>query len=105
MLKVLIYGSIKVVVVWSLATYFSVVVGFHIAKDWLLRFHQKPWQSKKRDEPPKCLKDPKYGMHKYVRVNVSREKNNASTAFLIFFLLFRRKFVCITSRRAIAVNR
>lgn len=71
MLKLLFYGLINVAIVWSLAIYYSVLVCFSIAKDWLLRFDQKPWQSKTRNEPPECLKDPKYGVHKYVRVNVS----------------------------------
>lgn len=71
MLKLLFYGVIKVTVVWSLAIYFSVLVCCSIAKDWLLRFGDKPRPLKRRDEAPKCLKDPKYGVHKYVRVNVS----------------------------------
>lgn len=71
MLKKIFYGLIKVAVVWSLASYFSVLVCFFAAKDCILRFNKKPWSSKKRDDPPKCLRDPKYGVHKYVRVDVS----------------------------------
>lgn len=91
MLKLLFYGLINVAIVWSLAIYYSVLVCLSIAKDWLLRFDQKPWQSKTRNEPPECLKDPKYGVHKYVRVNVSSN------------VLFSIRIVSLSSVREICV--
>lgn len=126
MLKLLFHGLIRVAVVWSLAIYYSVLVCLSIAKDWLLRFDQKPWQSKKRDEPPECLKDPKYGVHKYVRVNVSSVDFRLIFHFVVglssawpfgwdlripnanlhsIFCYVRRKYVCITLRMAIQINR
>lgn len=129
MLKNLFYGLIKVAVVWSLATYFSVLVCFFAAKDCILRFNKKPWSSKKREEAPQCLKDPKYGVHKYVRVDVSSVEfcydflatlcSEIVTSvcdivcyhfcFVCFvfsrFSCVRREFVCITLRMAIEANR
>lgn len=34
-------------------------------------FFKNPWTSKLKLEPPAELTDPKYGVHKYIKVNVS----------------------------------
>lgn len=59
------------IAVWSLSIYYSVIVSVILVAEYLSIWQEKPWKCKKRDEPPKCLSDPKYGTHKYMLVNVS----------------------------------
>lgn len=55
-----------------LTLYYSGGVLLIFLWDFLKNPFGDPWAQKLRLEPPACLTDPKYGVHKYIKVNVSR---------------------------------
>lgn len=54
-----------------LTLYYNVVVLVIFAINYLKNPFGDPWALKLRLEPPTLLSDPKYGVHKYIKVNVS----------------------------------
>lgn len=55
----------------ALTVYYSVITLISFAIAYLTNPFKNPWELKLRLMPPACLSDPKYGVHKYVKANVS----------------------------------
>lgn len=54
-----------------LTIFYSFLTVFLFGVQYLKNPFKNPWAPKLRLMPPTRLTDPKYGMHKYVKVNVS----------------------------------
>ena len=61
----------RVVVSNLLSLYYSIQMLFVFALVYLKNPFASPWAQKLKLEPPARLTDPKYGVHKYIKVNVS----------------------------------
>lgn len=60
------------VVYYNLLTvYYNVLMLIGFAVVYIKNPFSSPWAQKLKLEPPARLTDPKYGMHKYIKVNVS----------------------------------
>lgn len=66
------YEYLKRFVLTNLLTlYYTGVALFYCAITYLKNPFSNPWAVKLKLEPPPQLTDPKYGVHKYIKVNVS----------------------------------
>lgn len=61
----------RIVIINALTLYYSILTLGYIAVRYIRNPFSDPWAQKLRLEPPACLTDPKYGNHKYIKVNVS----------------------------------
>lgn len=61
----------RVVLTNLLTLYYSIQMLFVFVLVYLKNSFSSPWAQKLKLEPPVRLSDPKYGMHKYIKVNVS----------------------------------
>lgn len=62
----------KYILVQIFIVLFSILATLRLIYTYIINFTSIPWQPKNRIlmEPPACLSDKKYGVHKYVTVNV-----------------------------------
>lgn len=104
MLRVLVLSLVTPVLAVILSVYYGIIIYFKLLKDNLLRRTKK---CVNRDYAPKCLKDPKYGTHKYRYINVSQFlfRVNLCSSLLdcntLSRFILRRKCDCITSKMVI----
>lgn len=68
----------KYILVQILIVIFSILATLRLIYTYIINFSSIPWQPKDRIlmEPPVCLSEKKYGVHKYVTVNVRIFKKN-----------------------------
>ncbi|XP_063375171.1 epoxide hydrolase 3-like [Cydia amplana] len=76
-------------VVFNLLTvYYSILTLGYFAVRYVKNPFADPWAQKLRLEPPACLTDPKYGVHKYIKVNNVKlhylESGDPSKPLMIF---------------------
>ncbi|XP_038213489.1 epoxide hydrolase 1-like [Zerene cesonia] len=72
-----------------LTLYYSMLVVFWFAVNYLKNPFRNPWTTKVRLEPPTRLSEPKYGVHKYIKANnikLHYVENGDSSKQLIVFL-------------------
>ncbi|KAJ2950428.1 hypothetical protein O0L34_g8670 [Tuta absoluta] len=78
----------RVALTVALTLYYSIIILVHFAVSWLKNPFGDPWALKLKLEPPTCLADPKYGTHKYIKVNNIKlhyvESGDPSKPLMIF---------------------
>lgn len=61
---------IRSVLLWLLCLVYSITAAYKLLVIYVKNFSSQPWKPKDRPNPPAALSDPKYGVHKFVTVNV-----------------------------------
>lgn len=64
-------GLIKFFACYSLSLFYSTVVLLHLGIKYLFGSDKKYWEVKERNVAPKALTSEEFGVHKFVKVNVS----------------------------------
>lgn len=82
------FQFIQFVIIWTFCIIYSVICFFKLIVLYITKFKSQPWKMKDRPNSPAELIDPKYGVHKFVTVNVSSFDYRALTHTLFFFQLF-----------------
>lgn len=92
----LIRACIQNAIAWILAVVFSGLIMLQLVYTYITRITSTPWQPKNRVlmETPTCLNDPKYGVHKYLTINVITLFEHLNRDhFLIVLNMFTTAFI------------
>lgn len=65
------HNLIRKAILFSFCVFYTLVALYDLLILYVTKFSSQPWKPKDHSNAPACLTDPKYGVHKFAKVNVS----------------------------------